>query len=337
MEFDVIIANPPFNVEGIIKVPSNKTLNKKHDGKAIWGEFINKSINFLKKNGVLTFITPSIWMKNDHPMFEKISQYKILKLHTLTNTETNKIFHGQAQTPTCYFILIKTHSDSKAIDLYDKSINEYVRFNISSNLGELLSIPLFGASIFKKLHPFIEKWGHLIVSKTNMPKKNIKLSPNKSIEYPYYNIKTCLLNKIIPKLVINYSNEPCVFHGIPKLILAHKMYGFPYYDKSGQYGISNRDNYVIYGKSDNDLKRIKDFLSTKFALYLFEGTRYRMKYLEKYVFQLTPDITRSLDFPKKINDKTIANYFGFTELEIIKINTFYKKQYSFFKYSTILQ
>ena len=42
-------------------------------------------------------------MKNDHPAFDFITRFKILKLHTMTNTETNKVFHKQAQTPTSFF------------------------------------------------------------------------------------------------------------------------------------------------------------------------------------------------------------------------------------------
>ena len=62
------------------------------------------------------------------------------------------------------------------------------------------------------------------------------------------------------------------------------MYGFPYFDRTGEYGISNRDNYVIINSdyTDDDFIKLRDFLSTKTALYLFETTRYRMKYLEKY-------------------------------------------------------
>ena len=42
---------------------------------------------------------------------------------------------------------------------------------------------------------------------------------------------------------------------------------------------------------------------------MFEATRYRMKYLEKYIFNMIPDITVIPDFPSDINDKTIAMYF----------------------------
>jgi len=33
---DIIVGNPPFNINGTIKVPTNSVLNKKNDGKTIW-------------------------------------------------------------------------------------------------------------------------------------------------------------------------------------------------------------------------------------------------------------------------------------------------------------
>ena len=81
-----------------------------------------------------------------------------------------------------------------------------------------------------------------------MPNKNAHFSPEKDIQYLYANIKTCKLggaNNLSPQLEINYSNKAQAFSGKKKLVLAHKMYGFPYFDKKGEYGISNRDNYVI--------------------------------------------------------------------------------------------
>ena len=108
--------------------------------------------------------------------------------------------------------------------------------------------------------------------------------------------------------------------------MAHKMYGFPYYDIVG-YGISNRDNYIIEKYSPKELLIIKEFLTTKLAFVVFESTRYRMKYLERYAFEFIPDITKLQDFPKSITDKTIADFFGFTSTEVKYIDKFTKKQY----------
>ena len=77
-KYDIIMGNPPFNVNGIVKVPTQKNISKKTDGKMIWGHFALHAIDFLKENGFLVFITPSIWMKHDHFMYSKILKYKIV-------------------------------------------------------------------------------------------------------------------------------------------------------------------------------------------------------------------------------------------------------------------
>ena len=72
---------------------------------------------------------------------------------------------------------------------------------------------------------------------------------------------------------------------------------------------------------------LKQILSTKLILTLFEATRYRMKYLEKHIFDMIPDITRIPDFPEEITDKTISKFFKLNKAERNLINTFHKKQY----------
>ena len=120
---------------------------------------------------------------------------------------------------------------------------------------------------------------------------------------------------------------PCPYYNKPKLVLAHGMYGFPFLDVKGEYGISNRDKYVIIDRSIEDLQKFKHFLSTKLAIYIFESTKYRMKYLEKYAFELLPDITKIKDFPEVIDDNSINLFFNLTEDEIEDINSLHKKSY----------
>ena len=269
-------------------------------------------------------------------IYDLLTQYQILKIRCLSNTETNKIFSGEAQTPTCYFMLKNKPSNvqqkycgaavENVIELYDKDRCEYIPYSFSH--GE--PIPLFGQSVIQKLKRFKMDLGCLKVHKTNMPSKHAMISKNLCDGYPYINIRTSIINADLnPELILEYSKSPLMFHGKPKLVLPHKMYGFPFLDKTGKYGISNRDNYVIMGKSIIDLKKILAFLSTKTALYIFEATRYRMKYLEKYAFELIPDITRAVDFPKLINDETIADYFGFDDVDRLNIQRLHRKNYTF--------
>ena len=326
--YDMIIGNPPFNCNGIVKVPTNTKSSKKSDGRSIWQKFIKKSIDSLKGRGHLTFITPSIWMKRDHPMYQYMTRHNIKKIHTMTNTETNKAFHGQAQTPTCYFTLVKTHPLYRPIPIYDKSVKKYVKCEWQIN-DKFISLPLFAQSIIQRTLFLVDTYGSIDVIKTSMRPdyKGLSVKQQSDKEHPFPNISTCVLNDLQPQLVINYSNKECVHANQPKLVLAHKMYGFPYYDASGIYGISNRDNYVILNKTPEDFVKLQQFFSTKFALYMFEATRYRMKYLEKYIFEMIPDITVIPDFPTIINDETIAAYFSLSNIEIKAIQHHTKKAY----------
>lgn len=89
------------------------------------------------------------------------------------------------------------------------------------------------------------------------------------------------------------------------------MYGHPYLDENC---ILNRDNYVImtkdYGNSISKFREIQHFLNTKLVRFIYESTRYRMKYLEKYAFEFIPDIT--------MIKKNISIYTLYLDYQIVK-------------------
>lgn len=326
--YDIIIGNPPFNNGGLKKVPTNTNKNKKDDGKTVWTSFIRHALSMLSYGGFLSMISPSIWMKPDkagiYNLFTKCTSLK--KVRCFTNTESNRLFHGQAQTPICYFLLKKEAPSSSVVSLYERNTDRYIPYPLLSPTHPL---PVFGASLFIKLQPYVLAMGSPTVIKTSMPPKNTVLSTTCTTTTPYRNVRSCILTNNVPQLTYEYSQSPLAFHGTAKLILAHKMYGFPYYDASGTLGISRRDNYILQGLSREDFRKWHSFLSTKLALYLMEGTRYRMKYLEKYVFEMIPNITRLDDFPRIINDDTLAEYFQLTSLERNAIAE-WSKDYQFF-------
>ena len=329
IKFSYIIGNPPYNINGVKKVPTNREKNKKKDGQTLWFEFIKTSLKLLEKNGKLIMIVPSIWMKPDKSKaYDFMCQYQIDKIHCLSNTETNKIFNGNAQTPTCYFLLRNTKSNNN-INIFDVDKSTYVKYNIKINYP----IPIFGAHIINKFMKYVDLYGSLNVIKTNMPSKNVKLNTTYSKDFPYKNINSAKISSVgnKPYLDIKYSNESCKYYKQIKLILPHKMYGFPYLDTDGSYGICNRDNYVILDDNIDNLNIVKEFLSTKTALYIYEATRYRMKYLEKYAFKFIPNILIMADFIKKrpLDDKYIWDFFDFDVDDIININKLHQKKYDF--------
>lgn len=309
--FDVIVANPPFQTGGPIKVPTKKG-EKSKDGKEMWSHFVRHSIDLLKDNGCLLCITPVIWLKRDHKMHDFILKYKIESMICYDAGTANKLFKGNCQTPIVLFKLVKTPVIN---NIQQVKMGEIIYpFNVSE------SIPIKHYRILSKMKKYVEKVGCLKVIKTSMRPgrpKQLKVNKDETGEFPYKNVKTCVLHtdpknndNISPKLIIEYSNIPCVFNNVTKLILAHKMWGYSYFDEKGEYGISNRDNYVIVDYTKTQLKQINDFLNLKCIMELFGATRYRMRFLERYIFDFLPNITSLPNFPKKIDESQVKTYFG---------------------------
>jgi tRNA1(Val) A37 N6-methylase TrmN6 len=323
--FDYIIGNPPYNCNGIKKVPTNYIKDKKKDGITIWSSFVRHSFGLLKPSGEIMLIIPSIWMKPDkEKTYEFVTNFKLKKIRCMSNTLTNSYFKGEAQTPTC-LVYAKNVKNDYCVSLYDTDMKIYV--NYPYYIGEAL--PVFGASILKKIKGDAIS-PRLRVFKTNMPPKRVSIRKEFGATHPYINIRTAIIvDKKDASLVVDYSSIPLSFAGRKKLVMPHKMYGFPYLDREGKYGISNRDSYVILSDSNDYLTRLCEFFKTKTAIYLFECTRYRMKYLEKYIFDMIPDIASLSDFPREINDDTIAAYFGLSAEEQTAIISLHATHYSF--------
>lgn len=319
--FDHVIGNPPYNRDGFKKTPTNLFQKKKDDGETIWQTFVKRAISLLKPQGGLLFIVPSIWMRPDKArMYHHIGQYQIERLHALGASETNRVFGGVAQTPTCYFYL--TNRPSEHPPLLAEGGDTYTPFKLRGNVP----IPVFGAAFINCFRPFVDHYGAVVAKKTNMPRRGSMFARVGSDIYTYPNIVTATLDGLSPKLVVNHSTTPQAYHGVPKLVLPHKMYGFPFFDREGVYGISNRDNYVIFDYSLEELELFREFLSTKTALYLFECTRYRMRYLEKEAFLFVPNLAKLPDLPRPLTDVSLAAYFGFS---LAAVESFHCKDYTF--------
>ena len=333
-KFDFIVGNPPYNINGKLKTPTNSNIKKTDDGKQVYVEFIKKSLSLLKPNGFLACIIPSLWLKPDKAgLYNILTNKKIIKLVCLSTSQTQKAFNYKAQTPTCYFLIQNTDVTNKIINIYDDLNEKFINYNLKPEFP----IPINGINIINKLLIFTNIYDSLKIYKSSTTSKNSIINNDFGEKSIHANIKTTVLSNNNPTLVINYSNIAQQYNNEPKLIMAHKMYGFPYYDISGIYGISSRDNYIILEKdyNKNDLMQIQAFLSTKTALFLFSTTNYRMRYLERYAFEFIPNINKIENFPNLLNvsrekrDNLIYSFFNFSQNEKIKIEKFHKN-YNFF-------
>ena len=312
-QYDAIIGNPPFNFSGKIKTPTTSNVTKQNDGFTVWCEFVRHSMSLLKDGGYMCVIVPAIWMKPDKAnMYQFLLQWKIERIKCYTNTETNNIFCGQAQTPTSILLIRKILHDTidapHVLSIYSKKTNKYIKHCLHKGSP----IPMTNIEVVNKLQHYIPTNGHIIVKKTNMPTRSHSFLASETTTHPYKNIRTTKLGGKIDQSksrlsdntvqhTIEWSNKPCAGYGSgPKIIMAHKMYGMPFIDYTGDIGISNRDAYIIDGVSIEELERIYGLLNNTKILDIYDATRYRMKYLEKYAFELIPNITtQELDYLNK--------------------------------------
>ena len=335
-KFDFIVGNPPYNINGKLKTPTNSNIKKTDDGKQVYVEFIKKSLTLLKPDRFLCCIIPSLWLKPDKAgLYDILRNKKIIKLVCLSTSQTQKAFNYKAQTPTCYFLIQNTNTTekNKIINIYDDLNEKFINYNLKPEFP----IPINGINITNKLLEFTNIYGSLKIYKSSTSSKKSIFNNEFGENTKHSNVKTTILSNNNPKLVINYSNIEQQYNNEAKLIMGHKMYGFPYYDISGLYGISTRDNYIILEKdySKNELLQIQAFLSTKTALFLFSTTNYRMRYLERYAFEFIPNINKIENFPNLLNvsrekrDNLIYSFFNFSQNEKIKIEKF-SKNYNHF-------
>lgn len=351
-EYDYVIANPPYNAGGAIKTPTNTTLRKSDDGRAVWRAFVEKAVRSLKPGGEAVLLVPSAWMRGRCETHALLTRECVpLRVRCMNNTETNRAFGMQAQTPTCIVHVRRRREGEQSaqhVELYDpgdqeEGGGEWVRFPLfspSPSPPRSAPLPTSHARILAKLKAYVDA-PHVRslrgkVRKTTLPTQANPVLREKEKEQhgstSYANVRTCVLvapspshvhkgmgrgmrRRKRPALVYEQTAAPTKHArpGLPKLVLAHKMYGLPFLDASGDVGVTNADSYVVL--PDDDEKKDKDvnekenekekdamvaeLLATQrllcgpLALLVFESVRYRMRFLEREAFDFLPDV-RSL-------------------------------------------
>ena len=282
--YDLIIGNPPFNSRGLKKVPTNSKSVKKGEGITIWPAFVKKALSLLKPGGLLVYLTPCIWLKPDKAgIYEALTRGSELKVRCFSASETMRLFRGEAQTP---MVLFSYRSSTKpSIAVYDDASETYVQYQRTTPNG---AIPMKNIRVVNKLQAGIRKHGNMDIVKSKNTRDLTQLKQEKSAEHVYPSVKTAVLDGKDCKFVVEWSREKMPYTGVSKLILAHKMYGFPYLDVAGEFGIARRDIYLVVSDDLSYLEKCREILCSKIAFQMFESTRYRMRFLERYAFEFLP-------------------------------------------------
>ena len=359
--YDLVIANPPYNVGGLIKTPTNTTLKKSNDGTIMWRKFVHRSIELTKPGGRLVLLIPSNWMRGrNNDIYEALMKEKCrpIAIRCMNNTETNQAFKMLAQTPTCIVSVTRLHqTNNTSVPLFLSDRSTWVAVPpsmVSSGIG----LPTSHATIITKLYLYIHGAGAgrksmaRYIEKTTLPYK----ANQPTVDGAYQNVRTCMMlpplqqepktvddlkeqsttatstkrlyrmanvqknnikgtRKKVPSIVYEQTPEPTKYaYTGPKLILAHKMYGFPYLDISGEVGLNSADGYVLFPhetalSEDQEPKAVEDLkdqdkenhnsnlqflreaqriLCSPLAILVFESFRYRMRFLEREAFEYLP-------------------------------------------------
>lgn len=341
IKFDFIISNPPFHCNHIKQVPTN---TEKKDvftkSKTIWPKFIFKANDLLNTNGLMLMVVPSLWCKYDSYGVYELLVKRLIKMRLYNNTEINKIFNYQAQTPCSIFLaskqIRKCENCISSFFIYDSILQKYTSFSLYK---EKQSIPMESISLCEKMFLQSLKYGNIeaFCQRTKMPSIKVKLNDEYSDDFSFINVHSTILEKINnisqPKLVCKYSNIPCSFYDKSKIILAHKMYGFPFYDISGNYGISNRDNYIIYDLQHEEFLLFESFTSSILFIFILECFKYRMKMIEPCVIHYIPNITkmnlkRNSNLTIEENDDYWFDVFNCSLNERLYIRKHFSKKYN---------
>tara|TARA_B100002052_G_scaffold132486_2_gene121730 strand:- start:10503 stop:12014 length:1512 start_codon:yes stop_codon:yes gene_type:complete len=296
-EFNIILGNPPYNINGM------KGKGRSDKGATvIWGKFVDYSLDLLKTNGYCLFFTPNSWTELKSPLAKKILTKQIVLIKNFDVVNAYKLFDKKAGSlPLCYY-LIKNSKPSTNTLIHDNLFDKLIEFNINKHM----IIPNKNINLIKKIlsknNDSLEKYYKFTPAKE---KKDVKLYKSQySQEYSYP-----LINYVHKKMHVTFSkNCSTVQNNRPKLILPNYSMGYPILDTNGILDVGGRVSYYIEIPDNNITKLIKiqKFFMTDLALTIINSLKTAQKFISTRTFSVFPDVTK-MNIP--INDESLARYY----------------------------
>jgi len=314
-KFDVILGNPPYN-KGGIRSHTGKQLGDKNE--TIWTKFIEKSFEWLKPDGFLSFINPLSWLKKSHSLHNEMLEKHIVWLKLWDDSQSKGMIN--ADIPISLYVLQNTlNTQNKKTEIISEIKRKKLTTTSFEYLNKNYSIPLAFHSIFDKLIRFIEKHNCSLEYKT----KTIKSSGTKAkipTEYTLEDMWAVDTYTIKEGLMVKKATEQHPDANKRKLIIANKRGFKGAFIDEGKLSLTGTEKIYILGENLEIILKIMNF---GISNILCDYTKYRMSFLEKEVCNYIPDI-RKLGIAD-ITEDEFYKLIGLTQQEINQIKNHYYK------------
>jgi adenine-specific DNA-methyltransferase len=213
-KYKILLGNPPYfgeknNKEIFHELKKNKFGEKYYEGKMdYFYYFIEKGIDLLEDNGILTYITTNYWLKADYAtkLRDKIKRETNFRYINNYNTSVFKNAPGQHNF---VFSLKKSKDENKfeLIDQGEKSIS--TNSLIYNNINKIILAP---TDVLKELREVYNKRTHILGELLNINQgivsgcdKAFVFKEYKEVFYEY--LKPFYKNKNIHKYVVDESSD----------------------------------------------------------------------------------------------------------------------------------
>ena len=225
--FDVIVCNPPFQME------QQGERKGAHGNKTLWDKFVIKSLILLKDNGFLAFINPSSWRRPENNLYNIMTkENQLLYLHIFGEKQTLQLFNVLQRVDLYVIkkkpkyqnsIIIDELGNKRELNLSDweflpnynfDNIKRILKNGNNKNTNDGIEI-LYNSTLYERRKPYVKE------EKTEKYKYPIVHSINKK------------------GIIFSYTDEKTRGHfGRSKVILGLGRNQYPVNDYDGKYGMS---------------------------------------------------------------------------------------------------
>jgi len=222
-EYDIIIGNPPFQVE------KKGTYEGSSGHLTLWDKFVKQSLSSLKSNGYLAFITPANWRRPESDLYEIMTkQNRLLFLHIYGKSAAKELFGIQSRFDN-YLIQKSAASPNVRTKIIDELGEEF-----QEDVGSWPFLPNYEYKTIRSFMTKIEGNGINVIFDSSFYDAR-KLKAKESAKYKYPVIHTITKAGLGIKYADQLNKEQI---GVKKVILNFNEKQYPYNDFQGKYGMS---------------------------------------------------------------------------------------------------